>query len=130
MSYSISNSMLNSISLTTSEQFSRKKGKQEIALQSKTLQAKFSRRSRTTLERKAHICCCFFVCFALTCCNTVLNRTVVDNMDSYSLGSILEDNLCHKTTYSRKIELNKHMHSNKVKTTTTLEALSYFICFT
>ena len=36
----------------------------------------------------------------------VLNKTVVENMNSCALGSILEDNLCHKTTYSRKIELN------------------------
>ena len=41
----------------------------------------------------------------------------------------MEDNLCHKTTYSRKIELNKHMYHKKVKTTTALEALLYFICF-
>ena len=59
----------------------------------------------------------------------VLNRTVVDNMNSCSLGNISEDNLCHKTTYSRKIELDKLIHNNKVKTATTLEALPYFICF-
>ena len=53
----------------------------------------------------------------------VLNRTVVDNMNSCNLGSILEDNLCHKTTYCRKIELNKHMYKKKIKTTTTVEAL-------
>ena len=60
----------------------------------------------------------------------VLNRTVVDNINSCRLGSILEDNLCHKTTYNRKIELNKHMYNKKVKTTTTLETLLYFICLT
>ena len=60
----------------------------------------------------------------------VLYRTVVDNTNSCSLDSILEDNLCHKTTCSRKIELNKHMYNKKVKTTTALEALSSFICFT
>ena len=60
----------------------------------------------------------------------ILNRTIVDIMNSCSLGSILEDNLCHKTTFSRKIKLNKHMHNKKVKTTATLEALLNFICFT
>ena len=60
----------------------------------------------------------------------VLNRTVVDNINSCSLGSILKDNLCYKTTYSRKIELNKLIHISKVKTATTFEALPYFIYFT
>ena len=61
----------------------------------------------------------------------VLDKTVVDNMNSCSLGNILKDNLCHKTTYSRKIELNRLIHNNKVKTATTVEALTHsFICFT
>ena len=58
----------------------------------------------------------------------VFSKTVVDNMNSCSLGSILKDNLCQKTTYTRNIELNKLIHNNEVKAAITLEALPYFIC--
>ena len=36
-------------------------------------------------------------------------------------GKFLEDNLCHKTIYNRKIELNKVIKHKEIKTATTLE---------
>ena len=65
----------------------------------------------------------------------VLDRTVVGDINPCCLGSILENNLGHKTIYSRKIELNKLIYIKEVKKATTLEVLfhlfykSHMKCF-
>ena len=52
----------------------------------------------------------------------VLNRTIVDDMNPCSLGSILEHTVIYATKRSKKIELTKVIHNKNVKTATTLEA--------